>query len=146
METIPESYRNMGIGGTNRFEELEGFVNSGLMVSIRKKVDVLKNRTIIQTESFNSVEETKNEWKREMEYLPMISPVNVIYRLGDGIRFREIHPVLGTPQWHHGQDFTTPYGTEVFARITSYNVCYTKLLRPVSLSRIKAFTNALVSS
>ncbi len=115
METIPESYRNMGIGGTNRFEELEGFVNSGLMVSIRKKVDVLKNRTIIQTESFNSVEETKNEWKREMEYLPMISPVNVIYRLGEGIRFREIHPVLGTPQWHHGQDFTTPYGTEVFA-------------------------------
>jgi murein DD-endopeptidase MepM/ murein hydrolase activator NlpD len=115
METVPESYRNMGTGGTNRYEELDGFVNAGLMISFRKKVDVLKNRTIIQTESFNSIEETKDEWKREMEYLPMISPVNVIYRLGDGIRFREIHPVLGTPQWHHGQDFTTPYGTEVFA-------------------------------
>jgi len=30
-----------------------------------------------------------------MEYLPMISPVNVIFRLGDGMKYREIHPVLG---------------------------------------------------
>jgi murein DD-endopeptidase MepM/ murein hydrolase activator NlpD len=31
------------------------------------------------------------------------------------VKFREVHPVLGTPQWHHGQDFSAPYGTEVFA-------------------------------
>ena len=115
METVPESFRNMGTGGTNKYEELEGFINTDLMISFRKKVDNLQNRTIVQSESFNSIEETKDEWKREMEHLPMISPVNVIYRLGDGIRFREIHPVLGTPQWHHGQDFSAPYGTEVFA-------------------------------
>jgi hypothetical protein len=115
MDSIPVSVRNMGFGGVIRYEEFDGYVNSGLMVLMRKKVDEIKNRATVQFESFKAVEEQKNEWKREMEYLPMISPVNVIFRLGDGLKFREIHPVLGTPQWHHGQDFSTPYGTEVFA-------------------------------
>jgi murein DD-endopeptidase MepM/ murein hydrolase activator NlpD len=115
MDSMPGSVRNMGFGGVIRYEEFDGFDNSALMVSIRKKVDEIKNRATIQYESFKTIEEQKNEWKREMEYLPMISPVNVIFRLGDGMKFREIHPVLGTPQWHHGQDFSTPYGTEVFA-------------------------------
>lgn len=115
MDSMPGSVRNMGFGGVIRYEEFDGFDNSALMVSMRKKVDEIKNRATIQYESFKTIEEQKNEWKREMEYLPMISPVNVIFRLGDGMKFREIHPVLGTPQWHHGQDFSTPYGTEVFA-------------------------------
>jgi hypothetical protein len=115
MDSIPASMRNMGSGGVERYEELEGYYNSDLMLGCRKKVDEIKNRSIIQFESFKAIEDKKNEWKREMEYLPMISPVNVIYRLGDGMKFREKHPVLGTPQWHHGQDFSTPYGTEVYA-------------------------------
>ena len=115
MEPVPESYWNMGTGGVIKFEELEGYTNSDLMISFRKKVEVLKNWTTLQYESFKVVEERKDEWKREMEYLPMISPVNVKYRLGDGMKFREKHPVLGTPQWHHGQDISTPYGTEVYA-------------------------------
>jgi len=86
-----------------------------LMLTYRKKVVEIKNRATIQFESFRAIEEKKNEWKREMEYLPMISPVNIIYRLGDGMKFRDKHPVLGTPQWHHGQDFNTPYGTNVYA-------------------------------
>lgn len=115
MDSIPSSYRNMGTGGINRYEELEGYDNSALMTAFRRNVDILGNRSTVQYESFKAITEVKDEWKREMEYLPMISPVNVIYRLGDGLKFREIHPVLGTPQWHHGQDFSTPYGTEVFA-------------------------------
>ncbi len=115
MDSIPSSIRNMGIGGINRFEELEGYDNSAMMLSFRTKIEEIRNRSTVQYESFRAIEEKKNEWKREMEYLPMISPVNVIYRLGDGMKFREKHPVLGTPQWHHGQDFSAPYGTQVYA-------------------------------
>jgi murein DD-endopeptidase MepM/ murein hydrolase activator NlpD len=114
MDSVPASIRKMGIGGINRYEELEGYDNSGLMLSFRTKIEEIRNRTTVQYESFKAIEEKKNEWKREMEYLPMISPVNVIYRLGDGMKFREKHPVLGTPQWHHGQDFSAPYGTQVY--------------------------------
>jgi murein DD-endopeptidase MepM/ murein hydrolase activator NlpD len=115
MDSIPGSMRNMGSGGIERYEELDGYYNSGLMLTCLKKVAEIKNRATIQFESFKAIEDKKNEWKREMEYLPMISPVNVIYRLGDGMKFRDKHPVLGTPQWHHGQDFSTPYGTDVYA-------------------------------
>jgi len=115
MDSIPTSVRKMGTGGVDKYEELDGYSNSSMMILVRKQIDEIKNRSTMQYESFRAIEEQKNEWKREMEYLPMISPVNVIYRLGDGLKFREIHPVLGTPQWHHGQDFSTPYGTEVFA-------------------------------
>jgi murein DD-endopeptidase MepM/ murein hydrolase activator NlpD len=115
MDSVSVSIRKMGTGGTIRYEDLDGYENSDLMISYRKKVDEIKNRSTVQYESFKAIEEKRNEWKREMEYLPMISPVNVIYRLGDGVKFREVHPVLGTPQWHHGQDFSTPYGTEVYA-------------------------------
>lgn len=115
MDSIPSSIRKMGTGGIKRYDELEGFENSSLMVMFRTRVEEIRNRSTIQFESFNAIEEKRNEWKREMEYLPMISPVNVIFRLGDGVKFREKHPVYGTPQWHHGQDFSTPYGTEVYA-------------------------------
>jgi hypothetical protein len=115
MDSVPASVRKMGTGGVNRYEELDGYDNTSLMILVRKQIDEIKNRVTMQYESFRSIEEQKNEWKREMEYLPMISPVNVIYRLGDGFKFREKHPVFGTPQWHHGQDFSAPYGTEVFA-------------------------------
>jgi murein DD-endopeptidase MepM/ murein hydrolase activator NlpD len=45
----------------------------------------------------------------------MISPVAVNYQLGDGFKFRNIHPVLGTPRMHYGQDFEVPYGTDIYA-------------------------------
>lgn len=115
MDSIPKSVKTMGIGGVNRYEELEGYENTKLMITNSERIKELRNRSTMQYESFRAIEEKKDEWVHEMEFLPMISPVNVAYRLGDGMRFREIHPVLGTPQWHHGQDFSTPYGTEVYA-------------------------------
>ena len=115
MEIIPESFRNPGFGGVERFRDLNGYVNSDLMKSYRIRIEEIRNKVKVQEESFKTIGDKANEWIREMEYLPRISPVNVIYRRGDGLTFREIHPIYGTPQWHHGQDFNTPYGTEVFA-------------------------------
>ncbi|MBG0859084.1 MAG: M23 family metallopeptidase [Bacteroidales bacterium] len=115
MDIIPESFRNPGFGGVDRFRDLNGYINSGMMKEYRIRVEEIRNMVNVQEESFRSIKEKATEWIREMEYLPMISPVNVMYRRGDGLKFREVHPVYGTPQWHHGQDFNVPYGTEVFA-------------------------------
>jgi murein DD-endopeptidase MepM/ murein hydrolase activator NlpD len=115
MDSIPESYRKAGYGGVDRFRDLTGYMNSDLLISYMSKIGDIKNRANIQKESFESITEMAVEWKREVDHQPLISPVDVKYRLGDGFRFREIHPVYGTPRMHYGQDFSVPYGTDVYA-------------------------------
>jgi len=115
MDSIPGSFRNPGFGGVDRFRNLEGYYNTNLMKSMRVRIEEMKNMVRVQDASFKAIDAKRAEWERMYEYLPMISPVDVTIRRGDGLKFREVHPVLGTPQWHHGQDFNTPYGTEIYA-------------------------------
>ena len=115
MDSIPESVRKPGYGGINRFSELNGYTNAGLMKAAKTRIEDLRNMVNVQDASFRAIDEKRAEWERMFEYLPMISPVDVAIRLGNGLKFREVHPVHGNPQWHYGQDFEAPYGTEVYA-------------------------------
>jgi len=115
LDSIPESFRTAGYGGTDRYADLKGYMNSDMLIVYRTKLEEIKNSANIQKESFSSVAESTREWKTLMDHMPWISPVSVEYRLGDGLRFREVHPVLGVPRMHYGQDFSVPYGTNVYA-------------------------------
>ncbi len=115
MEMIPQSFRQSGFGGTRKYTELEGYMNSDLLISATRKVDELLRKTYIQSKSFEEIIPVASDWKNMWEHLPAIRPVTVNIPLGDGLKFREKHPVLGSPRWHYGQDFSAPVGTEVFA-------------------------------
>lgn len=115
MEGLPEEYRKGAVGGVERYSEMKGFRNSDMLISYLKKVEEIRNRTNVQKESFNILEQKSVEWRRQVDHFPGISPVNVKFSLGDGFRFRAVHPVFGMPRMHNGQDFEVPYGTEVYA-------------------------------
>ncbi|HNW57283.1 MAG TPA: M23 family metallopeptidase [Bacteroidales bacterium] len=115
MDSIPESYRKGGFGGVDRFSDLAGYKNSDFIISYRSRIEEIKSIANIQKQSFESIKERAAEWKMEMDHQPAISPVNVKYSVGEGFKFRAVHPVLGVPRWHYGLDFHVPYGTNVYA-------------------------------
>ncbi|MRR19400.1 M23 family metallopeptidase [bacterium] len=112
---IPEDMSEGGSGGTFRYSDLTGYMHTDMMVSLRSKFEDLRTQTNIQYNSLTELTARAEEWKEMWAHLPYIRPVNVTMSLGDGMKFRQKHPVLGSPRWHFGQDFRCPIGTEVYA-------------------------------
>lgn len=115
MEPLSESFRQSGYGGSVKYEELEGYENSELMVNSSRTLNELLRKTYVQSKSFEEIIPEAEGWKRKLEHLPYIQPVRVNIPLGEGIKFRDEHPVLGISRWHYGQDFSAPVGTKVYA-------------------------------
>jgi murein DD-endopeptidase MepM/ murein hydrolase activator NlpD len=115
MDKIPSSYRNPGFGGVDRYRDFAGLQNGPLIVTSLDKIATLLNMAKVQEESFREVADRRDEWIDEFEHTPWICPVDVSIPMGDGLKLREVHPVLGTTRWHFGQDFSCPYGTSVYA-------------------------------
>jgi murein DD-endopeptidase MepM/ murein hydrolase activator NlpD len=115
MDSVSESYRTGGYGGVDRYSDLKGYMNSNLLIDYRSKIEKIKNLAEVQKESFTSVAVRSAEWRRELDHLPVIYPVDVKFALGDGFHWRKVHPVLGTSRMHPGQDIPVPPGTRVYA-------------------------------
>jgi murein DD-endopeptidase MepM/ murein hydrolase activator NlpD len=115
-EPIPESVREAGFGGTNRYRNLEGFDNSELMIGTTKSLDKLYRQLYIQSKSYDEVFELVKKKAELLSSIPAIQPVNNddLKRVGSGFGYR-IHPIYKTSMMHAGIDFTAPIGTEIYA-------------------------------
>lgn len=115
-ESIPESVRKSGFGGSNRYEHLMELSNPELVVSTTKKMDMLRKQLYIQS---NSLEELialgKNQEERS-KCIPAIQPISNkdLRRTASGYGVR-IDPIYRTPRFHSGMDFSAKVGTEIYA-------------------------------
>ena len=113
---MPESIRSMGVGGTKRYLELEGYSYSELVKAVRAGIDVLQGKLYAQVLSFKEIEKIALEQDERLASIPSIQPVSNkdLKRLASGFGWR-IDPVYRTPRMHWGLDFTAPVGTEVYS-------------------------------
>jgi murein DD-endopeptidase MepM/ murein hydrolase activator NlpD len=115
-EPVPSSYREGGIGGVNRYEELEGFSNSDLIVETATRLDRIRKKIYVQSQSFDELIAFAREKEEMLRSIPAIQPVSNIdlKRTASGFGFR-IHPIYKISKFHSGMDFTAPTGTDVYA-------------------------------
>jgi len=116
LDPIPQSVREAGFGGTNRYLELEGFEHSDLMIKSFKNLDVISKKIYIQSKSFDTVIELAKNKEKMLACIPAIQPVALkdFNRISDHFGSRK-DPFTGKRTMHHGMDFTGPEGADIFS-------------------------------
>lgn len=115
-DPIPADIRDAGIGGVNRYEYLEGYDNSGLVIETARRLDQLTKAVYVQSKSYDEVVNMAMNRKEQLLSLPAIQPISNkdLTRTASGYGFR-IHPIYKIRKMHYGMDFTAPTGTDVYA-------------------------------
>lgn len=115
-EPIQPTQRQAGIGGVNRYDELEGYNNSKLVVETAKRLDDIRKNVYIQSKSFDELILLSREKENMLRSIPAIIPISTkdLTRIASGFGLR-IHPIYKISKFHAGMDFTAPLGTEVYS-------------------------------
>ncbi len=120
MEPIDEAVWNGGVGGSEKYDFLTKFKNSGaLLLSTTEKADKLKLQLTTQSISLDEIEEQAAQKEEMLACIPAIKPVredklkrSIRALSGFGMR---LHPIHKIRKMHAGIDFTAPTGTAIQA-------------------------------
>ena len=115
-EPIPESVREAGFGGIDKYRSLRDYYNPEELINITKKIDKLSKQLYVQSKSFDEVWSLVKSKADMLASIPAIQPVSNkdLTRVASGYGWR-IHPIYKTEKLHSGMDFTAPVGTEIYA-------------------------------
>lgn len=115
-ESIPESVRKSGFGGTNRYEHLMSLPNPDLVVSTTQKMDMLSKQLYVQSNSLEELISLGKNQEARSKCIPAIQPISNkdLTRTASGYGMR-IDPIYRTPRFHSGMDFSAKVGTEIYA-------------------------------
>ncbi len=115
-EPVQPTQRQAGIGGVSRYNDLEGFNNSNVVIETVKKLDGIRKRVYVQSKSFDELILLAREKEEMLRSIPAIIPISAkdLTRIASGFGLR-IHPVYKISKFHEGMDFTAPLGTDVYS-------------------------------
>ncbi len=115
-EPVASSIRTAGVGGVNRYNDLEGYVNEDMVINTSKRLDQIAKQLYVQSKSYDEVIDLATNKELMLASIPAIQPIpnKNLKRMASGFGYR-IHPVYKTRKLHTGMDFTSPTGTEIYA-------------------------------
>ena len=113
-DPLPESMRQAGVGGINRYRDLAGYASSDLVVETRKRLDMLTRQMVVQSKSLDEVASLVLRKQEMLASIPAIQPIpnEDLTQTAGGFGCR-IHPIHKIQQFHAGMDFTCKQGTPI---------------------------------
>ena len=113
---IPDDVRKAGFGGVDRYQNMEGFDNSKMIVDLTKQMDELSKRIVVQSKSLDDIIKMAENKEEMLAAIPAISPVKKehLTHVASGYGWR-MHPILKIRRMHNGIDFVAKQGTPIYA-------------------------------
>ena len=113
---IPMEQRRAGFGGVNRYNDLEGYNSSEMIINTTKQIDILSKMLVVQSNSLEEIQELAERKEELLAAIPSIQPVRKenLKRMASGFGWR-IDPFTKSRKKHYGMDFSAVRGTPVYA-------------------------------
>ncbi len=108
--------KRQGIINRKRYQELEGFDNSELVINTSEKVDKIANALVAQSKSLDQILKLAKAKDKFLSAIPAIQPVKNedLKHMASGFGYRS-DPFTKARKMHEGMDFTARTGTPIFA-------------------------------
>jgi len=115
-DPLPETMRQAGAGGVDRYKDLSSFANSDLVIDTKKRLDKLTRQLVVQSRSLDEVASLAMRKQEMLACIPAVQPIPIedLSYIASGYGMR-IHPIHKIPKFHAGMDFTSKIGTPIHA-------------------------------
>ncbi len=115
-EPIPSTIRDVGVGGSQKYKQMDNLPNSDLLTSVAGQLDKIERQIYVQSKSYDMITDLVENREEFNACRPAIQPVNNkdLTRVASGYGMR-IHPIYKTRKMHYGMDFTAPTGADVYS-------------------------------
>lgn len=115
-DPIPSQVRRSGFSDADRYADLYGYMNSDLVVSAARKLDVISSQLYNQSVSYDSLFVMARNKSDMLAHIPAIFPLKEteVKYISSYFGYRP-DPIYKIEKFHSGMDFSANLGTEAYA-------------------------------
>ena len=115
-DPIPSQVRRSGFSDADRYADLYGYMNSDLVVSAARKLDVIASQLYNQSVSYDSLFVMARNKADMLAHIPAIFPLKEteVKYISSYFGYRP-DPIYKIEKFHSGMEFTAALGTEAYA-------------------------------
>ena len=115
-DPIPSSVRRSGFTDADRYADMYGYMNSGLVVNAAHKLDVISSQLYHQSVSYDSLFVMVRNKSDMLAHIPAIFPLkeSEIKYISSYFGYRP-DPIYKIEKFHSGIDFSSTLNTEAYA-------------------------------